>query len=388
MSYLSDTMEDIKSNRYMRTVLALDANDQFASFKLDQLENSLREIEWEKKAIWKNKFRGQFNRKLDDDTILANMEKATPKFDADDGLVFARQLEEIDPRLFEVIKTPLEQWKKLLPIKAFTPGLEKMTYTVRDLTGEAELSTPANRTQMAIADATAKQASNDVHVWNLGYEYTAAELRRAAYANVALSRDKIMSVERGYKSKIQKVMFSGQADINLEGIFNHTGVTNVEASAPATGSIKTWQEGTDKTPDEIASEIAGMATDIAVKTDGEWGFSGITVAMPIAQFKYIGTKRMEAGTDTTILQYLKQNSDANGISEFIPIAQMDDKGTGSTGLAIAYPKDANVLEAQIAESIIWLPMVFQGQVFTFGSQMEYGGVAVRYPMAMTQIYGV
>lgn len=387
MSYLTDTMMDIKSNRYMRTVLGLDVNDKHSDFKLDQLENSLREIEWEKKGIWKNKFKGKFNRKLDDEEILEGMKSSTSRFD-EDGLVFARQLEEIDPRLFEVIKTPLEQWKQLLPIKTFTPGTERLTYTVRDLTGEAELSTPANATQMAIADATAKQASNDVNVWNLGYQYSAAELRRAAYANVSLSRDKIMSVERGYKSKIQKVMFNGQADINLEGIFNHTGVTNVEASAPGTGSAKTWQEGTDKTADEIASEIAGMATDIAIKTDGEWGFSGITVAMPISQFKYIGTKRMEAGTDTTILQYLKQNSESNGISEFVPIAQMDTAGTGGTGLAIAYPKDANVLEAQIAESIIWLPMVFQGQVFTFGSQMEYGGVAVRYPMAMTQIYGV
>jgi hypothetical protein len=365
----------------------INPDGKFESYRLDQLEEAFRELEWEKKGIMKSNFKGQYRSDMSDEQILARM-KENGRLDADDGLVFARQLEEIDPRRFEVLKKPLDMWKRLLPVKTFTPGTDRITYRVRDFTGKAELNASANITEMALADATADEAFNKVYAWNLGYYYTAQELRKAAVAGISLQTDKVMSVELGYKERIQEVMFTGFSQVGLEGLFNHTGVTNTQVSAPGTGTNRTWTTATEKTPSEIVADITGMTAEIATDTRGLYGNSNMVIALPIAQFRYLGDTRMESGTDTTIMSFILQNSQSNGIVRFEPIYEMTGIGTGSTDLCLAYPMDPTVVEAQIAENILWSPMEMKGRAFIFGSEMEYGGVVVRYPVAMTQRYGI
>jgi len=206
-------------------------------------------------------------------------------------------------------------------------------------------------------------------------------------AGIALQTDKVIAVERGYQERLQTVMLTGNTQLGLEGLFNHTGVTNSVVADGATATDITWTASTTKTPSEIVDDIADMTSDIAVATRGRYGMSGMTIAVPIEQFKYLGTKRMEAGTDTTIMQFVLQN-DAFGIERFEPIFELAGIGTGSTDLALAYPMDAEVVEAQVAEQILWSPMEIRGRGFQFGSEMEFGGVVVRFPVAMQQRYGI
>lgn len=385
MSYLTRLRNQITSDP--QAMHLINPDGKFMSYRMDQLFETLREIEWEKKAIIKANFKNQYRSDMSDTEILANM-KTQGKMDADEGLIFARQLEEIDARRFKVVHKPLDVWKRVIPIKGFQPGIRTITYRVRDYSGLAELNSAANVTEIALADATAQEASNRVHAWNLGYSYTSQELRQAAVAGVPLQTDKVISVEIGYKERIQSVMFSGNVQLGLEGLFNHTGVTNTVVADGATATNITWTTTTTKTPSEIVKDITGMTSEIAVRSRGKYGNSNMVIALPIEQFRYLGDTRMETGTDTTIMQFILQNNQSNGISRFEPVFEMAGIGTGSTDLALAYPMDANVLEAQIAENILWSPMEIKGRAFIFGSEMEFGGVAVRYPLAMTQRYGI
>ena len=385
MSFLKQTMYQIANNPLAMSQINPDG--RYADSRMDQLTESFRQLEWEKKGIMKHAFKNQYRADKTDDELLSLMRRQG-RMDADDGLVFARQLEEIDPRRFEVIKKPLDTWKRILPIKTFTPGTDRITYRVRDFTGKAELSSSANITETPIADATAQEASNNVYAWKLGYQYTAQELRKAAVAGIPLQTDKIQSVEIGYRERIQEVMYTGFTTTGLEGAFNHTGVTNTQVAAGAVATDRTWTTSTTKTPSEIVADITGMTAEIFNATRGKFGSAGMVIALPLTQFRYIGDTRMEAGTDTTIMQFILQNNQSNGIERFEPIFELAGIGTGSTDLAVAFPMDSEVLEAQIAESIIWHPMEIKGTGFIFGSEMEFGGVVIRYPVAMTQRYGV
>lgn len=384
MSYLDRLMHDITHDQ--QAMHLINPDGKYQTHRMDQLKEALRAIEWEKKGIMKYSLKGQYRKDMSDDQILDRLQKVG-RLDADDGLIFARQLEEIDPRRFEVIKKPLDVWKRLLPVKSFTPGTDRITYRVRDYTGQAELNSSANVTEHALADAYAQEASNNVYAWNLAYHYTAQELRKAAVAGIELQTDKVRSVELGYQERIQTVMLTGNTQLGLQGLFNHTNVTNSQVPAGAVTTDRTWTASTTKTPSEIVDDIADMTSDIAVATRGRYGMSGMTIAVPIEQFKYLGTKRMEAGTDTTIMQFVLQNP-AFGIERFEPVYELAGIGTGSTDLALAYPMDSDVCEAQIAENILWSPMEIKGRAFIFGSEMEFGGVVVRYPVAMQQRYGI
>lgn len=385
MSFRSRLQNQILNDPQALHMINPDGHDM--KHRLDCVFEQFRYDDWQKKGIMNNQFKGKYNHKKTDSQILEEMRKSG-RMDADDGLVFARQLEEIDPRRFEVIKKPLDVWKRLIPIKTFTPGIDRITYRVRDFKSKAELNSPSNITEMALADVTADEASNRVYAWNLGYYYTNQELRRAAVAGVPLQTDKIQSVEIGYRERIQEVMFTGNSQIGLEGIFNHTGVTNTVVSTGAVATNITWTTATTKTPAEIVADITGMTAEIFIDTRGKYGSSNMVIALPLTQFRYLGDTRMESGTDTTIMQFILQNNASNGIVRFEPVYELTGIGTGATDLAVAYPMDSDVLEAQIAEQILWSPMEIKGRSFLFGSEMEFGGVAVRYPVAMTQRYGV
>jgi len=384
IDFLQETLDYIQNDRRLMRIVNPDG--KLTPYRMDQLGEALRRVEYDKAEIENSAFKGQYNKDLSDDQIIENMEKAG-RFDANEGLVFARQLEEIDPTRYEVVHKPLTKWKEVLPVKTFTPGIDRITYRLMDQTGEAVLSSPGNITDVPMADANASEFSNGVFAWVLGYMYTAQELRRAAVAGVPLPSEKIIAVERGYAKRLQATMFNGDTRIGLKGFINATGVTNTQAPLGASGTDRTWP-GLEKTNDEIAKDITDGASRIRVKTFGEFGESNLTVALSQSRFDFIATTRMASGTDTTIMQFILANSASNGISRFVVVHDLSDTGTGDSHLMIIYPMENRVLEANVAEQILWMPMENRGTAFIFSSEMEFGGVTVRYAIAMDQTYGI
>lgn len=384
MEYLDTLMGQIRNDSRLMSIINPDG--KLTSYRLDQLKEAFREVEYVKAGVENSAFKGQYRRDMTDEEIVQRM-RDTGRFDANEGLVFARQLEEIDPTRYEVLHKPLTKWKEVLPVKTFTPGIDRITYRMIDQTGNAVLNVPGNITDIPMADANALEYSNKVYSWVLGYNYTAQELRRAAVAGVPLPSEKVIAVERGYARRLQTTMFLGDSRIDLEGLINHTGVTNTQAAAPASGSDRTWPGG-DKTNDEIVADITDAVSRIRQRTYGEYGERGMIVALNQARYDFIATRRMASGTDTTIMQFILNNSVSNGIEKFVVIHDLTGQGTGTTQLMIVYPMENMVLEANVAEQILWMPMENRGLSFIFNSEMEFGGLTVRYAVAMEQVYGI
>ena len=384
MRYLNQLMTRIQSDPYLMD--AINPDGKYPTQRMDNLKEALREVEYKKAAIEDKAFDGQYIRGVSDKEIMENVSKRQ-RMDANEGLIFARQLEEIDPTRYPVIHKPLDKWKEVLPIKTFTPGTDRITYRTIDHTGLAELNDPANITEMPMANAKGEEFSNKVYSWKLGYKYSAQELRRAAKAGVPLQSEDLIAVELGYARRLQTQMFLGNATLGLGGFINATGVTNTQAALPASGTDRTWG-GPDKTNDEIAKDITVAASAIRTRTYSTFGVSGLTVALNQAKYDFIANERMASGTDTTIMQFILQNSESNGISNFVIIHDLTGQGTGSSELMIVYPKDNMVLEANVAENILWMPMETRGLEFIFNSEMEFGGVTMRYAVAIEQVYGI
>ena len=384
MEYLKNLMAQIKADPFVMGAINPDGKD--TPYRMDQLQEQFRVVEYEKAAIENHAFKGQYRKDLTDAEIIENMDKSG-RFDANEGLVFARQLEEIDPTRYEVIHKPLDNWKEILPVKTFTPGTDRITYRTIDHTGLAELTAVGNVTDVPRANAKGQEFSNKVYSWTLGYGYTAQELRKAAMAGVPLSTEDLIAVELGYSRRIQTQMFLGNSDLDLDGFINATGVTNTQAASPGSGTSRVGG-GADKTNDEIMHDVVDAVSRIRTRTFGTYGKSGMTVALSQAKFDFLANERMAAGTDTSIMQYILNNSAVNGISNFVVVFELSDQGTGSTQLMIVYPKDNRVLEANIVESIIWMPMSIRGLLFNFNSEMEFGGVTMRYAVALEQVYGI
>ncbi len=382
MEFVNQTMAQIESSPYLLKACGIEG--VWATQRYDNLKESFRSLEYRKAEIEDSSWKNVYRKDLSDKEIC---DIRATRMDANEGLVFARQLEEIDPTRYEVLHKPLDKWKEVLPVKTFTPGTDRITYRTIDHTGLAELNDPANITEMPMANALGAEYSNKVYSWKLGYKYTAQELRRAAKAGVPLGSEDLIAVELGYQRRLQTQMFLGNATLGLGGFINATGVTNTQAAAPAAGSSRVWGAG-DKTNDEIMHDVVDAVSRIRARTYGAYGESGMTVALNQTKYDFLATERMASGTDTTIMQFILSNSATNGISNFVVIHDLTGQGTGASQLMIVYPKDNRVLEANVAEQILWMPLETRGLGFFFNSEMEFGGITMRYAVALEQVYGI
>ncbi len=305
------------------------------------------------------------------------------RFDAG-SISFERDNIMLDPRLFEIKHQPFT-WRSILPIFNFTPGTSEIAYRQYDTSGEAEEGSTQDGS-MHYVDATGDEFINKVAQFKAGYKETFAELRKAMFQNAPIARYKILAVKRAYETKLQKGMMLGHG--GFDGFINSPNVPNVQAAAPATGSSRVWGAG-DKIPTEAATDIMSMPTAVISGQQSAYGEVGFRIALSAEKLRYITTTKMgsaDSGSDTTIAKYVLENDPS--IEGFDLIHELVGQGTGSSELAICYKRESEYIEAQIADAIIWHGVQFEDLNIKHPSEMEFGGVVNRYPLAMTQLYGI
>lgn len=397
MNVLDGTIQKMMGNGDFMSMFALGRSSEETKFGMNRLREQLRRIHYIKLGAHSPNIYGGLYKEANSIHEVNNNERfikeavkgrlLAQRADADDGLIFARQLEQIDPRRFEIKYKPLGRWREILPIVNTPPGLDRITYRIEDVTGDVEPKTVGD-TDVPYVGVSTEEFSNKVVAKGLGYKYTVMELQRAAFAGVPLQDRYQRSVIRGYDKNIDKTMFNGDASEGLEGLINHTGVTNFQAAAPASGTDKTWA-GADKTNDEKLADIRGMLTQIATQSQENYNSDRTEFVLLLPRVPYDAlNQRMAAGTDTTLLEFILSNR-KYGIVDIKVIPDLAGVGIGSTDLAIMMPlMDREVAEAHVGEAILWQPMQFHGLDIRFPSIQYHGGVVIRYIIAMTQLYEV
>jgi hypothetical protein len=397
MNILDQNVKALMNNPAFMSVFAAGKSSEETKFGMRRLREQFRGLQYAKLAAHNPELYGGLYQRADsveeinkNERFIKNALKKRAleaRADADEGLIFSRQLERIDPRRFEVKYKPLGRWRDVLPQVNVEPGLERITYRVEDNTGEVEPAT-VGRTDTVYVGASTEEYSNKVVAKTLGYKYTVQELHRAAFAGVPLQDRYQRAVLRGYEKNLDITMFNGDALEDLEGLFNHTGVTNNQAAAPGSGTDKTWA-GTDKTNDEKIADIRGMVTTIATQSQENYNADKTKFILLLPRVPYDALNvRMAAGTDTTVLEFILSQT-KYGIADIQVIPNLSGIGTGSTDLAFMMPiMDNEVAEAHVGDAILWQPMQFHGLDIRFPSIQYHGGVVFRYPIAATQLYGV
>ena len=321
---------------------------------------------------------------LDAMEIKAHRNKT--KMDSD-GLIFARQLTQIDPRYMEAKHQPLGKWRELFPIQTFEQGRERIAYRQFDFSGNVKDQAPGDNS-INWVNATGTEYENKVYSYSSGYWYTYLELRRAAISNTPLDHSKLRALKLSFETKAQQVMFYGLPEKNIEGFINHTNVPDLQAGAPASDEVngsRTFAGG-DKTPSEIIADLTGMVAKIISDNKSAFGETGFIICLPAEQFLHIYKTPRSENSDTSIANWILQNYPF--ISSFQMVHELAGQGQNSTDLAIAYRKDPLTIEAQIADSVIYHPPQFHDLEIRFPAEMEFGGVVVRYPLGMGQLYGI
>lgn len=295
--------------------------------------------------------------------------------DADQAVFFARQLESIKARSYDVKYADL-QFRNLFPVSNEAgPGARHITYHSFDQTGMAKILASGMARDLPRADIGGREVSIPVRELGISVGYTVGEIRAASRAGLPLDARKMGAAIRGNEQKLNDIAWNGDDNSGLLGVFNHPNlpVGNVINGA---GGTPEW---TTKTPDEILFDLNDIVNDIF--TLSRMRERANTVLLPPAQYAYIASTARSSVSDTTILEYFLQNNPF--VQEVLPVNEIEGAGTGGADIMIAYNRSPDTMQFEIPMELIWHPEQREGLEILIPAECSTGGLNVYYPVAVS-----
>ena len=299
--------------------------------------------------------------------------ESSGRFDANESMFFARQLEAIKAQTYDVKRANLNALQ-LMPVSTDVPeGATTITYRQYDTVGMAMVI--ANYAKdLPRADVTGKEFTSNIRSIGNAFGYNTQEIRSAIFAGVNLPARKAMAATRAHQEKINARAFTGDADNGLPGLISNTNVPAVTLLADGTGTSKTFAS---KTADKIVRDVNALINKIISQSKGV--HRATEVWMPVEQYALIATTQNSTASDTTILQFLQQVHP--GVT-FRQVVELD--GAGASGADRMY-----AIENSRDNWAIEIPMMMKmyapqqkGLEFEVPVESRFGGVIIEYPLSM------
>ena len=313
--------------------------------------------------------------RYDEDVQAIQAYAEVQRMDANETVFFARQLEYIRPKIYDV-KRPKLSALELFPIDTSVPEWAvTVTYTMYDATGIAKIIA-SYADDLPMVGINGKQFSSSVHSLGDSYGWSTGEIRAAAATNTPLSSKLAIMAKRGHDIAVNKIAWFGDADANLPGFLSNANIPAYTIPATGTGTSKLWST---KTPDQILADLNGVVNAVFVQSKGVHKVN--EVWLPLAQFAYIKNTIRGANSDATIF---KVWSDANPGITVKPVLELAAVAAQS-GLDVIVAIDNSVENLQLI-----LPMPFReyppqanNLAWKVPCESRVGGVVIEYPFAMT-----
>ena len=113
--------------------------------------------------------------------------------------------------------------------------------------------------------------------------------------------------------------------------------------------------------------------------------------LPPSQWNYIASTPRSANSDTTILQYLVQNSPfLNSVEDIIPVNECAATNNPllATDAMVAYDRSPDVVQLEIPVELEMLPVQQKNLEFTVPGRARLGGLNIYYPLAFAIATGI
>lgn len=214
----------------------------------------------------------------------------------DDGLAFyISQLASLEAKIYEAKYTNIN-YAELVPVNTNVPeyadSWDYIGYdavTIGKFIGSSADDLPkvglsANKTSVPIG-----------YAGNM-YDYSLDELRKSQQMRIPIDSTKARAAFRGSQEHSQRVAYFGDAARNMTGLFNN-------ANIATDNSVVNWATAT-------GAEIVQDMNSLLVKV---WTTSANVhvpnvLALDSTRYAQVSSKRMDSGTDTTVLEFFLKNN--------------------------------------------------------------------------------
>ncbi len=299
---------------------------------------------------------------------------------AGETMFIAKTLEHVAARTYDVMYATAKA-RTFMPVNnAVHNGARTFVYHQWDHIGLANWITNY-ATDFESVNAFVKEFDKPIYSMGTSYQYSVQDLRAAQLARTPLNEKLAAAARLVVEQKIDDVAAFGDSVRGIEGFTNHSAVSVI---SPVNG---TWDDST--TGAEMVADLQKLA--MAPEQVSKQLIVADTLVLPLDVQPFL-MKPMGAEFSSTVLDVFKRSGSTIKNIEFWHKTSgngVRDRLTGSPSAgvgvkrAIAYKKDAQVLELVIPQEFEQFNPQQVNMAFYVPCHARIGGVNVFYPFGMT-----
>ena len=304
----------------------------------------------------------------------------TTKLDASETFFFARELEYIKSKSYDIEFPEMKAFKHIPISTEAGEGAQAITYAQFEEVGLARVI-ESYADDLPRADIRGKEYTSQVKSIGCSYGYSVQEIRAAIYVGRSLTQRQANAARRANDQKVNRLAWFGDSTYNILGLINTPNIPAYLVPNDGVGASTLWST---KTPDQILRDLNSITNSIVQLTKGVEMPN--TVLLPVEQYTLIASTPRSSTSDTTILEYFIQNNPFITTVDWVPeltAAGIDPpSGGGGTNIFIAYDKNPDKLTMEIPMPFTQYPPQERGLEFIVPCESRYGGVITYYPLSL------
>jgi len=298
----------------------------------------------------------------------------------DDGSVFfARQLELIEAGVYKV-QYPELKAKSLFPVdNQGGPWVNQITTRYFNRIGSAKIGSGAVK-NIPRADIVGGEFSVKVVPITSAFGYDWLEIQRAMKLGISLEADKGEAVMWAYEKKLNDVVFSGDTESGITGLFNAPDVAKGYVAASGTGSTDADKRlAANKTGAQMVADVQALLSGVYTNSNGVERANTVLVT-PAFWILLNDTIYDSQRPEISCMQYLMNNNIflKNG-GAIVDCLECVGAGTGGVDVMVAYTKDIKKVRISIPMGLNFFPVQQDGLEFFVPSLGLTAGLNFRYP---------
>lgn len=306
----------------------------------------------------------------------------TNLYDAQAALNFlVAQRALIEPQVYRT-RYPDLNYAELVPVDTSANEWAKsITFFSMDMVGQADWFSGYAQ-DVRNADTVKTKFEQNIEMAAIGYQYTLEELGLARLIpGTNLQTDRAAAARRGWEEFVYNVALFGDARKGWEGLFNSSLVTAGNVAADGTAGSTYWAA---KSPDLILRDVNAVLTGIFTGTNTV--DMADTLVVPFEQLHDIGTRRIDAVNQTTILEWISRNN-VYTMQTGRPLTirgqrGLENAGAGNTARMLAYRRSPEVVKLHNPMPHRFLEVFRKGPIlYEVPGIGRLGGTEFRLPRA-------
>ena len=302
------------------------------------------------------------------------------KWNQDDALFIAQELNYIRSRALEVEHSPLNSFR-VFPQETDVPaGAETALTLVYDTIGMAKIVADYGD-DLPRAEAVATTIPSKVYTVADSYGYNYVELEHAWMANVNLEARKALSARRGVYLKLNNIAWFGDAEHGITGFINNPNIATVTIPADGTGSSALF---VDKTPEQIIRDMNSIINEISNNTNGVE--MPDTVLLAPAVYDLLESTPKSQYSDRTILEFLRGAHPE--VQRWMKVGELKGAGTGGTDMVIAGVFRPEYIRMECPVRFEQLPVQYRNLEYVVPCVSRTLGVTINVPICFASAYGM